>query len=325
MVRYAAVRLAWAVPTVLGIVLLGFVLTRVAPGDPVQAMIGEFPAPPGYADQIRERFGLDQSLPTQFWLFLTSLASGDLGFSFAHNAPVLDIILDRMANTLLLMVPALVLASLLGMLLGVLGARRAGTRLDTLVTVVTISGQSVPVFWLAMLLVLVFAVQLGWFPVAGMLSITGSDTAFGVVGDYVWHWVLPGITLTLAYMTVVARVARSSILETMHQDYVLTAEAKGLNRREVMRRHIFRNALPPIVTVIGFNFGLVLTGAVLTETVFGWPGIGSLFVQAVTNRDYPVIQGVFLFSAVVVVLVNLLVDLLYPVIDPRMRGSHARV
>ncbi|SDT16462.1 ABC transporter permease [Jiangella sp. DSM 45060] len=325
MVRYAAVRLAWAVPTVLGIVLLGFILTRVAPGDPVQAMIGEFPAPPEYADEIRERFGLDQSLPTQFWLFLRSLAGGDLGFSFAHNAPVLDIILDRMANTLLLMVPALVLAALLGILLGILGARRAGTRLDTLVTVVTISGQSVPVFWLAMLLVLVFSVQLGMFPVAGMLSITGSDTALGVVGDYLWHWVLPGITLTLAYMTVVARVARSSILETMHQDYVLTAEAKGLTRREVMRRHIFRNALPPIVTVIGFNFGLVLTGAVLTETVFGWPGIGSLFVQAVTNRDYPVIQGVFLFSAIVVVLVNLLVDLLYPVIDPRMRGSHARV
>lgn len=322
--RYAAIRLGWAIPTVLGIVLLTFVLTRLAPGDPVQALIGEFPAPPGYADQIREQFGLDKPVPTQFLLYLQALASGDLGFSFAHNAPVLDVILNRMVNTLLRMVPALVLASLLGILLGAMGARRAGTRTDTLITMVTISGQSVPVFWLAMMLILLFSVQLGLFPVSGMQSLGGSDTPVEAVTDYAWHWVLPGATLTLAYMTVVARVARSSILETMHQDYVLTAEAKGLSRREVMRGHIFRNALPPIVTVIGFNFGLVLTGAVLTETVFSWPGIGSLFVQAVTNRDYPVIQGVLLFSAVVVVLVNLVVDLLYPAIDPRMRVSHAR-
>lgn len=324
MVRYAATRIGWAVPTVLGIVLVGFVLTRVAPGDPVQAMIGEFPAPPGYADEIRQRFGLDKPLLAQFWLFLTSLLSGDLGFSFAHNAPVLEIIVDRTLNTLLLMVPALVLASVIGILLGALGARHAGSKLDTLVTIVTISGQSVPVFWVAMVLVLVFSVQLGIFPVSGMLSIAGSSTAFGTVADFLRHWILPGFTLTLAYMTVVARVSRSSIIEATHQDYVLTAQAKGLTRGEVMRRHIFRNSLPPIVTVIGFNFGYVLTGAVLTETVFGWPGIGSLFVQAVTNRDYPVIQGVFLFSAVAVVFVNLVVDMLYPVINPRIRASNAR-
>ncbi|MFV0462071.1 MAG: ABC transporter permease [Nostocoides sp.] len=324
MLRYAAIRLFWAIPTVVGIVLLGFILTRLAPGDPVQILIGEFPAPPGYADEMRARFGLDQPVTTQFWLYLKALSTGDLGFSFAHNAPVIDIILQRMANTVLLMVPSLIFASLIGVGLGVLGARRAGTKTDTAITAMAVSGQSVPVFWLAMILILIFSVQLGIFPVGGMASLAAPDDPLGKFTDFAWHYVLPGATLTIAYMTVVARVARSSVLESMTQDYVLTAQAKGLGRRQVMRHHILRNALPPIVTVIGFNFGLVLTGAVLTETVFSWPGVGSLFVQAVTNRDYPVVQGVLLFSALVVVLVNLAVDLIYPLIDPRLRGHRGR-
>lgn len=324
MLRYALYRLGWAAPTVLGIVLVGFLLTHVLPGDPVQALIGEFPAPPGYADEIRKEYGLDQSLAVQFWLFLASLARGDLGFSFAHNAPVLQIIVERSSATLLLMVPSLVLASVLGVLLGALGARRAGSKGDSLVTAVALTGQSVPVFWLAMVLIIVFSLRLGVTPVSGMLSVTGSGSGGGLVLDFLSHFVLPGATLTLAYLTVVARVARSSMIESMHQDYVLTAKAKGLTRGEVTRRHVFTNSLPPIITVIGFNFGYVLTGAVLTETVFGWPGVGSLFIQAVTNRDYPVIQGIFVFAALTVVLVNLAVDLVYALVNPRIRRSHAR-
>ncbi|WP_029138091.1 ABC transporter permease [Nakamurella lactea] len=323
MLRYGLRRLGWAVPTVIGIVAVGFVLTHILPGDPVQAMIGEFPAPEGYAEHIREKFGLDRPLPVQFWLFLTSLLRGDLGYSFAHNAPVTDIIFTRAGATLALMIPSLVLASVLGVVFGAIGARRAGSRSDVAVTAFTVSGQSVPVFWLAMMLILVFSVRLGLFPVTGMTSISAPESGFGRFTDFLRHLVLPMVTLTLAYMTVVARVARSAMIESLQEDYILTAEAKGLKNGEILRKHVLRNSLPPIITVIGFNFGYCLTGAVLTETVFGWPGIGSLFIQAVTNRDYPVIEGVFVLSAIAVVLVNLIVDLLYALINPKIRRAHA--
>lgn len=324
MLRYALYRLGWAAPTVFGIVVVGFLLTHVLPGDPVQALVGDFPAPEGYVDEVRAQYGLDKPLAVQFWLFLVSLAQGDLGFSFAHNAPVLEIIVQRSGATLLLMVPSLVLASALGIFLGSVGARRVGSRRDSVVTAIAVSGQSVPVFWLAMILIIVFSLQLGVTPISGMTSTLGAPQGVGVVGDFLWHFILPGATLTLAYSTVVARVARSAMIEAKQQDYVLTAQAKGLTRHEVTRRHVFRNSLPPIITVIGFNFGYVLTGAVLTETVFAWPGLGSLFIQAVTNRDYPVIQGIFVFAAVIVVVVNLVVDMIYGLIDPRIRRSHAR-
>lgn len=322
--RYALGRFFWAVPTIVGILVVGFVVTRVLPGDPVQALMGEFPAPPGYADELRRQFGLDQPLYVQFWLYLVALARGDLGYSFAHQAPVLSIVFERAVYTLFLMVPALTLASALGVVLGTTAAPRAGSKWDVFITTVSIMGQSVPVFWLAMMLVLVFAVSLNVLPASGMRSVSTAPSAFAAVVDYLRHLVLPGITLTLAYMAVVARVSRSAVIESLHQDYVLTAQAKGLTRREVLWRHALPNSLAPIVTVIGFNFGYVITGAVLTETVFGWPGVGSLFIASIANRDYPVIQGIFLFSTTTVVLTNLFIDLLYFVIDPRVRADNAR-
>lgn len=322
--RYALGRLCWAVPTILGILVVGFVVTRILPGDPVQALMGEFPAPPGYADELRRQFGLDQPFYVQFWLYLVALARGDLGYSFAHQAPVLSIVLERAVYTLFLMVPALTLASILGVLLGAVAAPRAGSKWDAFITMVSICGQSVPVFWLAMMLILVFAVSLGILPASGMRSVSAAPSAVAALIDYLRHLVLPGITLTLAYMAVVARVSRSAMIESLHQDYVLTAQAKGLTRREALWRHALPNSLAPIATVIGFNFGYVLTGAVLTETVFGWPGVGSLFISSIANRDYPVIEGIFLFSTITVVVVNLLIDLLYFAIDPRVRADNAR-
>lgn len=320
--KYVLWRLVWVVPSVLGIVTVGFFLTRILPGDPVQALVGEFPAPPGYVEEMRHKFGLDQPLVIQYVIFLQELARGNLGYSFAQGAPVLEIILQRSFFTLILMVPALVLASVIGVVLGLIAAPRVGSKVDVGVTVFSVLGHSVPVFWLALILMLIFAVALRALPASGVTSVGGPTEGVGLVADVARHWILPGMVLTLAYMTVVARVARASLVEALSQDFMLTAQAKGLTSGEVLRRHALPNSFPPILTVIGFNFGLVLTGAVLTETVFSWPGVGSLFVTSITNRDYPVIQGVFLLAAITVVVVNLVIDLLYGVVDPRI--SHVR-
>lgn len=304
---------------VVGIVVVGFLITHILPGDPVDVLVGDFPAPPEYVAQVRHEFGLDAPLSTQLWLYVANLAQSNLGFSFVNRQPVLSLILQRAGATLLLMVPALVLASFLGVMIAVRAARRAGGAMDSFLTGVSLVGYSIPVFWLAQILIVVFAVRLGWLPAQGMFSIRTPSSGLGVVGDYAKHWVLPGFCVTVYYLAVVARVARSSMLEMLHQDFVLTARAKGLSERAVLWRHVLRNSLIPVITVIGYNFGYSLTGAILTETVFAWPGLGSLFVTSIANRDYPVLAGIFLLAAVAVVLANLLTDLLYAAADPRVR------
>ena len=319
MARYIRSRLLWACVMVVGIVIVDFLITHILPGDPVDVLVGDFPAPPDYIMQVRREFGLDQPLSTQLWLYIVNLAQGNLGFSFLNRQPVLTLILQRAGSTLLLMVPALVLASVLGVMIAVRAARRAGSAMDSFLTGVSLVGYSIPVFWLAQILIVIFAVNLGWLPAQGMLSIRSSGTGLGLVGDYAKHWVLPGFCITVYYLAVVARVARSSMLEMLHQDFVLTARAKGLSERAVLWKHVLRNSLIPVITVIGYNFGYSLTGAILTETVFAWPGLGSLFVTSISNRDYPVLAGIFLLAAIAVVLANLITDLLYAAADPRVR------
>jgi ABC-type dipeptide/oligopeptide/nickel transport system permease component len=304
---------------VVGIVVVGFLITHILPGDPVDVLVGDFPAPPEYVAQVRHEFGLDEPLASQLWLYVANLAQGNLGFSFVNRQSVLVLILQRAAATLLLMVPALVFASILGVMIAVRAARRAGGAMDSFLTGVSLVGYSIPVFWLAQILIVVFAVRLGWLPAQGMFSIRTPSTGLGIVGDYAKHWVLPGFCVTIYYLAVVARVARSSMLEMLHQDFVLTARAKGLSERAVLWKHVLRNSLIPVITVIGYNFGYSLTGAILTETVFAWPGLGSLFVTSIANRDYPVLAGIFLLAAVAVVLANLVTDLLYAAADPRVR------
>ena len=306
---------------VVGIVVVGFLITHILPGDPVDVLVGDFPAPPEYIAQVRHEFGLNAPLATQLWRYVANLAQGNLGFSFVNRQPVLALILHRAGATLLLMVPALMLASILGVMIAVRAARRAGGAMDGFLTGVSLVGYSIPVFWLAQLLIVVFAVRLGWLPAQGMLSIRTPSTGLGIVGDYAKHWVLPGFCITVYYLAVVARVARSSMLEMLHQDFVLTARAKGLSERAVLWKHVLRNSLIPVITVIGYNFGYSLTGAILTETVFAWPGLGSLFITSIGNRDYPVLAGIFLLAAVAVVLANLITDLLYAAADPRVRVS----
>jgi ABC-type dipeptide/oligopeptide/nickel transport system permease component len=319
MTRYIIGRVFWGLIMVLGLVVVDFLITHLLPGDPIDALVGNFPAPPDYIARIRHDFGLDQSLSAQLGYFLLNLAHGQLGFSFVNRLPVLQLILERAGITLILMLPSLVLASLIGIALAVAATARNGRTMDSVLTCVSLVGHSVPVFWLAQILIVVFAVKLGWLPAQGMRSIRTHDPLL----DLLRHLVLPGFCITIYYIAVVARVARASMLEILHQDFVLTARAKGIGRRAVLWRHVLRNAAIPVITVVGYNFGTSLTGAILTETVFAWPGLGGLFINSIANRDYPVLSGIFLMASIAVVVANIVTDLLYAVADPRIRMTGA--
>jgi peptide/nickel transport system permease protein len=319
--RYLLARIAWAVPIVLAILIINFLIVHLVPGDPVQALVGDFPTPPGYIEQVRQEFGLDQPISHQLGLYLWNLAQGNLGFSFANRQPVLGLILDRARLTLLLMLPALTLAAMLGVVFALAAAPHAGSGYDSTMTALSLIGYSVPIFWLGQLLVILFAIKLRWLPAQGMITLRNTPTGWAAVWDVLWHLILPALSVTIFYTAIVARVARASLLETISQDYVLTARAKGLSRRAVLWRHVLPNSLIPVVTVIGYNFGYSLTGAILVETVFAWPGLGSLFITSIGNRDYPVLQGIFLLTAITVVIANVLTDMLYGVLDPRVRMS----
>jgi peptide/nickel transport system permease protein len=260
----------------------------------------------------------------QLGLYLQNLAVGNLGFSFANRQPVLGLLLDRALVTLMLMLPALTLAAIAGIVLALAAAPRAGSLYDSGITAISLVGYSVPIFWLGQILVIVFAIKLQWLPAQGMVSLRETLEGWARVRDILWHLILPGFSVTIYYLAIVARVTRASVLEAMSMDWVLTARAKGLTRREVLWRHILPNALIPVATVIGYNFGYSLTGAIMVETVFAWPGLGQLFITSIGNRDYPVLQGIFLFTAVVVVLANVITDVLYAFLDPRVRRSYRK-
>jgi ABC-type dipeptide/oligopeptide/nickel transport system permease component len=320
MTRYIAGRVFWGLVMVLGVVMVDFVITHLLPGDPIDALVGNYPAPAAYIARVRHDFGLDESLAAQLGHFLVNLAQGNLGFSFVNRQPVLPLILDRAGITLILMLPSLILASLIGIALAVAATGQNGRITDSVLTGVSLTGHSIPVFWLAQILIVLFAIKLQWLPAQGMRSIRTHDPLL----DLLRHLVLPAFCITIYYVAVVARVARASMLEILHQDFVLTARAKGISRRAVLWRHVLRNAAIPVITVVGYNFGTSLTGAILTETVFAWPGLGGLFINSIANRDYPVLSGIFLLASIAVVMANIITDLLYAVADPRIRMAPAR-
>lgn len=317
--RFLLARLGWALPVILAILVINFLIVHVVPGDPIQALVGDFPAPPGYADQVRHEFGLDRPVPTQLGLYLLNLAEGNFGFSFANRQPVLALVLERAQFTLLLMLPALTLAAVLGVVLALAAAPRAGTLWDSGITALSLVGFSLPIFWLGQILVILFAIWLHWLPAQGMFSLRENYVGWARAGDVLWHLTLPMFSVTIYYVAIVARVARASVLDALSQDYVLTAKAKGLRRRQVLWRHVLPNALIPVATVVGYNFGYALTGAILVETVFAWPGLGNLFITSIGNRDYPVLEGIFLVTAIAVVIANIATDLIYALLDPRVR------
>jgi ABC-type dipeptide/oligopeptide/nickel transport system permease component len=304
MSRYVIRRLLLTIPVLLGVATMVFSLVHLVPGDPAQSMLGEGASAEEIA-QLRHSLGLDRPLLTQYGAFLAGLARGDLGQSFRYGTPVTREIRDRLLRTMELAAAAMAVAIVIALPLGIAAAVYRGTAIDYGAMTLALAGISMPNFWLGPLLAILFAVKLGWLPVAG----TGT----------IWHLVLPAVTLGTALAAILARMTRASVLEELRELYVLAARARGVSRFRSVVHHAFRNSLIPIVTIIGLQFGAVLTGTIITETIFAWPGVGRLLIQAINFRDYPLVQGCILFISVTYVLMNLLTDLTYGLLDPRIR------
>ncbi len=306
---YLARRLLLALPVVLGVVTLVFLLIHLIPGDPVEIMLGES-ALPADRDALREALGLDRPILEQYGSFLWGLCRGDLGVSLQQRRPVTALIREHYPATLELTLAAMLISLLIALPAGILSGIRQYSFLDHSTMFLALLGVSMPNFWLGPLLIWVFSIQLGWFPVSGKGGLA--------------HLLLPAITLGASMAAIVARMTRSSVLEVLREDYVMTARAKGLSEARVILKHVLRNAMLPVLTVVGLQFGALLAGSIITETIFSWPGLGTLMVKAIQTRDYPVVQGCVLVIALSYVLVNLLTDLLYGVIDPRIRYEGTR-
>jgi peptide/nickel transport system permease protein len=304
---------------VFAIIVANFLLVHAAPGDPASVIAGEAgAADPQFLAQLRAQFGLDQPLSTQLWLYVSHVAQGDLGVSYRQQRPVLGLILERLSATLLLTGTAFILAVLGGVTLGALAARRVGRTSDSLITVLALGLYATPIFWVGLMLVLVFSVWLDWLPSFGMNTVGADLTGGAAVLDTARYLLLPALTLGLFYMAVYARLTRAAMLEVASQDFVRTARAKGVPEGGVQRRHVLRNALLPVITVAGIQAGQLVGGSILVETVFAWPGIGRLAFDALLARDYQILLGVFLATSALVLVFNLVTDLLYAWIDPRV-------
>ncbi len=319
MARFILRRVIEAVPLLLAVVVVNFLIIQLTPGDPVQALVGNFPAPPEYIERVRKEFGLDQPAWRQLLDYVSNVARGNLGFSFANRRPVIDLILDRAVNTLILSLSALTFSAVVGVLMGVNAARHPHTWQDTLVTSGSLLGFSIPVFWLGQILILTFAVNLGVLPAQGMTNVRENYGGLDAVLDIGRHLTMPALALSVRYLVSNARLTRTSMIEVMSSDYIVTARAKGVPINRILYVHALRNALVPVITSIGYNFGYVLAGSALVETVFAWPGLGRLLFDSMSARDTPVILGIFLVVASMAILANLITDLAYGWLDPRIR------
>jgi len=317
--RYVVRRLALAIPTILTIVVLNFGLVHLAPGDAADVLAGEAgSATPQYMAQLRQTFGLDQPLYVQLVVYLERVLTLDLGYSFRHGMSVSALIATRLGPTLLLMLTVLLLSVGLGVLLGAIAARNLNRWRDNLISVLAVLAYATPVFWAGLMLIVVFSVKLGWFPVSGMEEVAAFNEGWARVFDIARHLVLPAITLTLFYLALYTRLMRASVLDQYAMDYVVTARAKGLTERQIAWRHVLRNAMLPVLTMAGVQVGALLGGAVVVETVFAWPGLGFLAYESLFARDINLLLGIFFISGCLVVVVNLAVDLLYSLLDPRI-------
>jgi len=320
--RQLLLRILQGVALVLAVVVLNFVLVHAAPGDPVETIAGASGGmSPELLAQLRTQYGLDKPLYVQLAVYLGKVLHGDLGYSYFFNLPVSSMIAERVPATLLLVLSSVLLAFLVGTTLGVMSARKPNGLLSQFITVLSLVGFAAPVFWMGIMLIILFASVIPIMPVSGMRAADSSGGGIADMLDVLHHLVLPTLTLGLVYLAQYSRLARSSMLDVLGSDFIRTARAKGLADRVVLYKHALRNALLPVVTVLGLQFGNVLAGAILVETVFNWPGLGRLAFDSVLRRDYPTILGVLLFSAVVVVVMNLLTDLCYRLIDPRIKTS----
>jgi len=328
---YIIKRLLQIIPVILGVTLIAFALIHLAPGDPVRTMLGQH-ATQQEIEDIRAKYGLDQPLYAQYFIWLGDVLQGDLGRSILSHEQVTTEIASRFPNTIELAIAAMLFAILIGVVAGIISATKQYSVADYSVMGLALFGISMPVFWLGIMLMMIFGVFLGWLPIGGRIDLLlpfQRITGFMVIDSIITlngaalisvirHLLLPAIALGTIPMAIIARTTRSSMLEVLRQDFIRTERAKGLSERKVIYKHAIRNAMVPVVTVIGLNFGLLLSGAILTETVFSWPGVGRLVVDAVYARDYPLVIGCILVFALVFVIVNLITDILYTYIDPRI-------
>ncbi|GHE22069.1 ABC transporter permease [Halomonas urumqiensis] len=318
--RLITMRLFKAVIVLFMIVIFNFCLIQLAPGDPAAILAGEAGATDEeFLRQLRERFGLDQPVYVQLWRYISGIATLDFGYSYRQQVPVLDLIMARMPATLLLTGTAFVLSLALGIVAGAMAAARVKKPSGSLIMALALVFYATPLFWVALMAVVLFSVTLGWLPAYGMYTVGAGHTGLALALDVGKHLVLPATTLALFFMAIYTRMTRASMLEASQQDYVKTARAKGLAPRVIQRRHILRNALLPIITLAGLQAGQMVGGAILTETVFAWPGIGRLMYEALQQRDYNLLLGIFFFSAALVIVFNIITDLVYRLADPRIK------
>ena len=315
---YGVRRLLQVIPLVFIVILINFSLVHLAPGDPIDVLTGETGPSEAYRNQIRAEYGLDKPLPVQFLLYVNNVAHLDLGTSIRYQTPVWPLILSRIPATLLLVGTGFLISAVFGVLLGVLASTRPRSGIDRIATVLSLAGQSIPPFWLGILLIIVFGVDLGVLPIQGIVTVREDTTGFARVLDVAWHLVLPALTFSVYQITLVFRLTRSKMREMLLQDFITLARAKGLPERRVVFRHALPNAFLPILTVLAFNFGYILAGATLIETVFAWPGTGRLMYDALSVRDYPLILGLFLVISVTVIGSAFIADIAYALIDPRV-------
>ena len=321
MISFILRRLLHALPLLLAVVVLNFLLIAFTPGDPILLLVGDFPAPPEYLEQMRREYGLDQPVWVQLWRYLAKVVQGDFGFSFAAQQPVATLIVERLGVTLELTLTALVFASVGGMVLGVAAARMRGRWPDTAIQTASSAGYSIPDFWLGQLLILTFAIGLGWLPSQGNSSVRDATEGFAGWLDHMRYLILPAFALSLRYLALITRITRASMLEVMGSDYILAARSRGTSEWTVVVVHGLRNAAAPVLTVIGYNVGFILAGSALIEAVFAWPGIGRLLFESISRRDYPVMLAILLMVSATVVVANLVTDVVHRLIDPRLERT----
>ena len=317
---YVLERLLQSILLVFVVIIFNFKIMHLAPGDPAAYLLGsQAGTDPEYLSLLRKRYGLDEPIHIQLLSYISSVLQGDLGVSFRSGGPTAAVIFSRLPATFLLMIPAFVLSILIGTALGVTASIRRGSGIDYAITSLALIGFSIPTFWLGLVLMLFFSLQLNWLPSGGMLTTGVTLSGWSLAVDLARHMVLPVLTLSAAFIAIFARVARASMLEVLRQDFIVTAWAKGLKAKRVYVRHALRNALLPLTTLAGLNFGYLFAGAAVTETIFSWPGIGRLVFDSTIARDYPIISGLFLIVSVLVILSNFITDLVYSFFDPRIR------
>jgi peptide/nickel transport system permease protein len=321
MLRFIFFRLLHAVPLLIALIFVILLMLQLIPGDPVQAMVGDFPVSPEFRAAITKQYHLDDSFPVRVYSYFVNLLHGDFGYSYQFQKPVLDLIVETAPRTILLILVGCLIAIPVGVLVGIVSGTTRNKRVDHFWTSCALVAYGIPTFWLGQLLVLVLAVQLGWFPTQGMGPLVSRAHGFSWLGERAHYIALPALAFAVHEGTRFARIMRASVADTLGQGYIITARAKGLTRWAIIRGHVLRNSSLPLITVAGYVLGSALGGAVLLETVFTWPGLGLLLVQAVRMRDNMTVVGIAIFAALAVIVINLLVDLLYAAVDPRIRNG----